>query len=65
MDFKILYNHCSFIISNAPHLTEIILKELRRVDELIASNEDERFVQKTCQDSFRLVTMLHIEDSLH
>jgi len=65
MDFKILYNHCSFIISDAPHLTDIILNELRRVDELIASNEDERFVQKTCQDSFRLVTMIHIEDSLH
>jgi hypothetical protein len=65
MDFKILYNHCSFIISDAPHLTDIILKELRRVDELIASNKDERFIQKTCQESFRLVTMIHIEDSLH
>ena len=65
MDFKTLYNHCSFIISDAPHLTDIIVGELTRVDELIASNKDERFVQKTCQESFRLVTMLHIEDSLN
>jgi hypothetical protein len=64
MEFKILFDHCDFIISQAPHLTEVIVNELRRVDELIASNKDERFVRKTCQDSFRLVTMIHIEDGL-
>ena len=41
MEFKTLYNHCSFIISDAPHLTDA----MSSMKESLKSIQQQNFIQ--------------------
>ena len=63
MEFKELYSSCNFIMEKAPHLSEIIIDGLLKVDALVSPSKDKAFVHKTCYNFFKLINVLYVTDN--
>ena len=63
MDFIEVFNMGNFIVSKSPHLTKEITDEILKLDALISSNKDKKFVKKSCEHSFKLINLIFLNEN--